>query len=142
MKKRVLSLILAALLLLTAPLLLFGCGGASPLATYAYMGVYVDPAIESEYESYAELIEFIYEDTYLKLYEDGTWVIDTPLFLSFTSEIDKGTYTVEDGVYEFDGFEYDMDTYGRLDTDGCFEIYFMVPNGVDYTKAMSIYYGG
>ena len=139
MKKRIFSLVLAVILALSTMLSLASCIGESYDEKLAFDGAYVNPAMQSEFATSAELIEFIYEDTYLKLNDDGTWVIDTPTFWVFNSEIDKGTYTFEDGLYNFYGFEYGMDAYGKLE-NGRFEIYFEIPDGMGYTKVMSIYY--
>lgn len=139
MKKRLLTLTLAVLLVVPMLLLTVGCSSKEEVEKLEYDSVDINPYISSEFSTSADLFNFVYEDTYLKLYEDGTWVIDTPIFLFFNSDIDKGTYTVEDGVYTFYGFEYDMDTYGKFE-NGMFEIYFMMPDGTGYTKAFSIYY--
>ena len=139
MKKRILTVTLAAILVVAIMVVTTGCGNTSGTKRYEYNGVSINSQITSSYATFDEMIAFVYEDTFLKINDDGTWVIDVPLFLFFNSNIDEGTYTVEDGVYTFEGFEYGMQAYGVETSDG-FEIYFMIPNGIGYSKAMSIYY--
>ncbi len=114
MKKRIVSALL--LFVLFASLLSFT--GCMSKPQYRYSGI----STHSAYSDLREEMDFIYEDTFLLLEDDGSWRIYTPLFLFFKMNIDKGTYTVEDGVYTFEGFEYGMETTGEKTDDG-FTIY-------------------
>ena len=139
MKKKLLTLLLISALMVTVLACFTGCGIGGKTEKYAYKSAYANYLVDFETSDPQGTLEFIYEDTYLKLYDDGTWVIDMPIFLFINSNIDEGTYMVEDGTYYFDGFEYGMDAYGEKSEDG-FEIYFLVREGKTYTKAMAIYF--
>lgn len=119
MKKKILSMLLAFVLLLSL-LSLSGCGAEKKYD-------YEDVSTHVLYASLKDEFKFIYEDTRLNIYDDGTWSIDESIFLFFRSKIDKGTYTVEDGLYTFEGFEYGMKATGKETDDGGFEIYFSEP---------------
>ena len=116
MKKRLLALTLVFVMLFS-----FASCGAS-VGKYEYTGL----TTSAGYTELRDSLDFVYEETFLNLKEDGTWSIDFPIILFISSKIDKGTYTVEEGVYTFEGFEYGMDAYG-VETDNGFDIYFMDP---------------
>lgn len=104
-------------MLLMSLLLLSGCGRKMK---YEYEGCSANIA----YRSLNDKFDFVYEDTRLNIYDNGTWSIDEKLFLFIRLKTDKGTYTVKDGVYTFEGFEYGMKATGKKTEDGGFEIYF------------------
>ena len=89
------------------------------LEKYEYTGL-------DAYGEFAEgkgLMNFVYEETYLKFFEGDKWNIDMETIVPFGAPIDEGTYTVKDGIYYFDGFEYGLETYGEKTADGGFVIY-------------------
>lgn len=140
MKKRLFALMLAVILVISLLFSFAGCesnGGYTE--KYAYSHCYADYSITEEYVTFDETLEFIYSDTYLKLYDDGTWIIDTPVFLSSSMNIDEGTYEFDGDEYVFHGFEYGMKSVGYKSGDE-FIIKFLVPNGYGYITAMSITY--
>ena len=92
MKKRLLTFALAALLLLTAMVSFAGCGlNTGYEKKYEYSSTYVNSTFRSEFATSEELFGLIYEDTSLKLYEDGTWISDYSAFWFIKSDLDKGT---------------------------------------------------
>lgn len=128
MKKRILSIVMVALLL-TSLLLVSSCGLPSMLKrmgaehSFGYSGCFTYPSFS---EMRSNLI-FVYSDTTLHLYGDGTWTIemnDPSIFVD--GVLDQGSYTVEDGVYTFDGFEYGFDAKGEMGEEE-FSIYFNEP---------------
>ena len=138
--KKFLTFVLVGMLCIVMMLSFTGCAFNNNYTDkYEYSGAYVNSTIASEFATSQELFEYVYEDTCLKLFDDGKWVIDYNIFLFINSNIDEGTYTVEDGVYKFEGFEYGLSAYGEK-TDEGFEIYFMMPDGYTYIRAFSIYY--
>ena len=118
MKKRILSIIMAATLLVLL-LSTVGCGAADQYD-------YSKSSASSTFLSLKDDLDFVYEETRLNLEEDGTWSIDMSIFLFFRSDIDEGTYTVENGLYTFEGFDYGLDATGKKTENG-FEIYFAHP---------------
>ena len=135
MKKRIIAISLMVLMMLFA---LSACGSATT-QKYKYSHSYVaNYGYDGEY-NLDETFEFIYSDTYLKINDDGTWSIDTPLFLFINMDIDKGTYEVDSsGRYRFYGFEYGMTAYGERSGDQ-FTIRFITPGSKNETM-MAIYY--
>lgn len=124
MKKKIVAIVMAFILSATA-LTFVGCGSSDGW-DYSHITTNREYADVSEMNELANLLDFVYEDTTLKIKDDGTWKIDTPLFLFFRSNVDKGTYTVKNGIYVFEGFEYDLKTIGEKTSNG-FNIYFLSP---------------
>ena len=111
MKKKLFALLLATILIVSLLLSLTACGGNRGYSEkYRYSGCYVNRTISSEYSTFDETLEFIYSDTFLKLYDNGKWVIDTSGL--FSTNIDQGTYELNGNEYIFHGFEYGMKTIG------------------------------
>lgn len=132
------ALFLALVLLLS---LICSCGSASCVVKEEYSSTATHNLASSEFAYLDDTLDFVYEDTTLKIYDDGTWCIDMPIILFITSKIDQGTYTVdENGLYEFEGFEYGMDAYGK-ETDSGFEIYFRAPTVTGYETLFTLYFG-
>lgn len=78
----------------------------------------------------AKELNGIYNDTSLYLYKNGTWSINPHGFLFWLS-VDKGTYTVENGVYILSGFEFndiECTAIGEM-TEDSFDIRISFPNG-------------
>ena len=129
MKKRLLSTVMAVLLLASI-LTVAGCGLPSMLKmmgaehSFGYSNCYTSPTFSNMRSN----LIFVYSDTTLHLYGDGTWTIDMDDPSIFVDGvIDQGTYTVEDGVYTFDGFEYGFAATGEMDESGII-IYFNEPD--------------
>ena len=124
MKKKIVAVVMALILSATT-LMLVGCDSSDG---WDYSKITTSGEYDniSEMNELVNLLDFVYEDTTLKIKDDGTWKIDTSLFLFFRSTIDKGTYTVENGVYVFEGFEYGFETTGEETSNG-FNIYFLSP---------------
>lgn len=134
MKKRIIAV---SLIVTFIVILLCGCGHGGK-ETYKYSHA-TATSYGSDYE-FKETVEFVYSDTNLKLYEDGTWCIDTPVFLFFNMKIDKGTYEIDStGRYVFDGFEYGLSSYGTHEGN-TFKIYFVGPASTNYATIMTLYY--
>jgi len=115
MKKQILSILLIVSMFISA-FSFMGCGSS---AKYAYE----ECSTHYPYNSLVDELDYVYEDTRLNIYENGTWSIDMSFILFIRSKIDKGTYTVENGVYTFEGFEYGWAATGK-ETDEGFEIAF------------------
>lgn len=81
-------------------------------------------------------IQYVYEDTSLKLFADGEWIIDTPLFFSLYTSIDKGQFTVTDDVYTLEGFDYGVAAYGEKTASG----FAIAVYTADNTKVCTIHY--
>ena len=138
MKKRILALFVTAVLVVSSLFSLTACNGKKGNAEkYTYVTCSVNRSVFAGYDTFDETMEFVYSDTKLKLYDDGTWSIDTTGL--FSSEIDEGTYTVNGNKYTFSGFEYGMKTEGYK-SGNQFIIEFKAPNGYGYTTAMSLTY--
>ena len=119
MKKRLLSILLLATLLVSI-LSMTSCGLPSMINTigaehsFEYSGCLTMPS----YSQMRDSLSYDYADTTLYLYKNGTWSInmtDPSLFVD--SVLWKGTYTVEDGVYTFEGFEYDLVSTEEMQDD-------------------------
>ena len=128
MKKRLLSLVIAVILVVSSLFSLVACNGGKRgySEKYEYATCYVNYSVFSDYDTFDETMEFVYSDTYLKLYDDGTWIIDTSGLFSTT--IDEGTYELSGDTYTFKGFEYGMKTSGYKSGND-FVIEFRMPNG-------------
>jgi len=131
MKKKLLSILLI-IALFTLTFSMASCGLPSFIKmkgaehSFAFSGTYVSSA----YDEMRSSLKFLYEDTTLHLYDDGTWTIDMddPSIL-IDNTLDKGSFTVdENGVYSFEGFEYGLEATGEMKDDG-FNIYFKDPTG-------------
>lgn len=139
MKRKLLSLTLA-LVLLVSVLSMSSCGLPATLKmmgaehSFGFSRTYASPTF-SELKS---SMDFVYEDTTLHLYGDGTWTIDMNDTFFIDPVIDKGTYTVADGIYTFEGFEYGFDSTGKMDGD-TFEIYFADPTSTS-VNAFVLYF--
>ena len=119
--KKFLLIILAFSMILT----LCSCTiGKNYASKYAYTDVLIDHD-SSEIAEMKDLLHIVYEDTSLKLSDDGTWCIDMNIILFINSNIDEGTYTKDGDMYVFEGFEYGMDAYGYETEDG-FNIIFYI----------------
>ena len=136
MKKRLLSIALVAILLLSV-LSMASCGLPVVMKTKGaeYSFGYSSCSTTAEWSSMKGTLDFVYVDTTLYLCDDGTWMIvmdDEDLFTSLIVDgvIDEGTFTEQDGVYTFIGFEYEMETVGEM-SDDSFEIYFKDPTGTN-----------
>ena len=131
MKKRLIY-ILMILLTTALTLSIVGCSFNSirknKSAEYSFE--YENCILSSAYSELWGELDFIYEDTSLYLFKDGTWKIEMDDFTAFVDgTIDEGTYTVNsEGLYTFSGFEYGFKTTGRRFGDE-FEIYFKEPGG-------------
>ena len=122
--KKTLSLILVLVISLSLVLSLSACAEDTPSESYEFSHATITNNVPNEYRYLYDSVHELYSDTTLKFYEDGSFKIDTPLFLSFNMTIDEGTYSVNsDGKYFFRGFEYETSTYGYK-TDAGFEIHF------------------
>ena len=135
MKKR----IIAVLLLVCSLFVLCSCAlNAGAEQTYSFSNASVHLQVDG-YEYMDDTMEFVYEETFLKIFSDGTWVIDMEMFLFLNSNIDQGTYTLENGRYTFEGFEYGMDAVGQKTASG-FEIDFYIPLPSGYEKYITLYF--
>ena len=139
MKKR----LLAALLILCVALSAFavcGCsfGGMGGTEKYEYERTMMWMTVD-EYPNFGKTLDFVYEDTVLKIKDDGTWVIDFNIILFINSKIDKGTYTQNGDEYIMEGFEYGMDTIGRKNGD-TFAIDFYIPAPAGDEKLCTLYF--
>jgi hypothetical protein len=117
--------------LLALTLSMSGCGLPSMIKTKGadYSFKYSSCYAASAFSEMKGTLNFVYSDTTLHIYDDGTWTInmdDPSIFID--SIIDEGTYTVEDELYTFVGFEYGFDTTGKMEEEG-FRIYFIDPTG-------------
>ena len=118
MKRRIISLV-SLVAILTMLFAIVGCGSTEK---YDFKTTHT----QIDFSDFKGDMDFVYEDTRLNIKEDGTWTIDMRMFLFIRSNIDEGTYTVENGVYSFEGFEYGMKATGKETEEG-FEIYFADP---------------
>ena len=123
MKKRLLVVLLITCMVFAT--CSCGFGGIGKTEKYDYVRTAMWTTVD-EYPNFGKTLDFIYEDTVLKMKDDGTWVIDFNIILFINSKIDKGTYTIDGEKYLMDGFEYSMETIGRKTDDG-FKIDFYVP---------------
>ena len=89
---------------------------------YAYSSIQVNEA-PYEIAQLKDSLDFVYDETFLKLSDDGTWCIDMNIILFINSNIDEGTYTMDGDTYVFEGFEYGMDARG-YETEEGFDICF------------------
>lgn len=141
MKRKFLSALMVAVLL-TLVLCLTSCGIPSMMKmrgaeySFEYSSCFVSPT----FNQLKGTLSYLYEDTTLRLYDDGTWTIDMDdpsIFVDNT--LDKGTFTLdENGTYSFEGFEYDLETTGEMNENG-FSIYFKDPTGIA-TNAFVIHF--
>ncbi len=130
MKKRLLHTMIATVLLATI-LCMTGCGlfSSSKKNKADDAFAYSSCDVGTIYSSLKETMDFVYYDTSLYLFSDGTWVIDMNDATFIGDPIDKGTYIVEDGLYTFIGFEFGFETTGKKNGDK-FEIYFKDPTDI------------
>ena len=134
MKKTLLSLLIITALLLS----LCACSqNGEPSEKYAYSHSEISSAVPSEYDYLYDNVHFIYEDTELKLFDDGTWCIDTSFILSFRLNVDEGSYVYNEDAdrYTFSGFEYDTDVYGYKSSDE-----FVLVFSISGTTLFTVYY--
>ena len=116
MKKRIMAFFVLVFTLLSVS----ACSANAQ--KYEYDGMIQHRFFEEDNEQYA-LLDFVYDDTFLELSDDGSFKISINIILFINSTVDKGTYTVADGIYTFNGFEYGLAASGKA-TDQGFEIYF------------------
>ena len=116
MKKRITSLLLAAMLLLTL-VAFVGCGETGTQYTC------VDVDVLSDDSAYAN-VEDLIKGTVLVINEDGTWKLSKPIIAFIKIDVFSGTYTEKNGIYAFEGFDFDLAARG-VETDGGFEMYFV-----------------
>ena len=140
MKKRIFALFASIVLVFAVSIVSTGCTRKDNyIEKYAFSSYYVNHSAITNYSSLEPTIEFLYSDTFFKLYEDGTWKIDEPVLLGFSSTIDAGTYTADGNTYNIVGFEYGMTSVGYK-TDTTFTINFKYHNGISYVTAMTLTY--
>ena len=134
MKKRVISLIVAVLVIFSA----VGCMDNAD-STYTFSKANVTEAFVEEDSIIAATFESRYEGTKLKIFDDGSWIIDGTVGFVSNAKIDMGTYTVDGDIYIFEGFEFEMDVYGTA-VDGGFKIEFYIPKQASDDLAAELYY--
>ena len=127
MKKRITSLLLAAMLLITL-VAFVGCGEKGTQYKYSkiFYGDYV-PTVDDTTQS-------IYERAVLIINDDGTWKLAVNVVSSINIDIYKGTYTFEDDCYVFDGFDSEYPVIGYESKD-LFQLCFTLSEegtGVDF----------
>ena len=131
-------MLLLTVILLTAVFATCSCGFSGSTEKYEYERVQMWMSTP-EYPNFGNTLDFVYEDTVLKLNDDGTWVIDFNIILFINSKIDKGTYTQNGDEYIMEGFEYGMDTIGRKNGD-TFAIDFYIPAPAGDEKLCTLYF--
>lgn len=143
MKKRLLVSFSAVVLVIAMTLAFCSCeiNNNDYTQKYTYSSCDINEAVSDEYATLQETVEFVYSDCTLKFFDDGTWVIDTPILFVYNLNIDEGTYTVDEltGIYNMEGFEYGTKTHG-LETANEFVIYFTVPDGIGYATIFTLHF--
>ena len=147
MKKRIVSIVMLTVLLISL-VSMAGCGlpAMIKMKTADHTYGYSHCTTASEFSSMYNILHFIYVDTSLYISDDGTWMIamDETDFISdllVDGVIDEGTYTEENGVYTFVGFEDDFDATGSMQGDG-FVIDFVFPDQTgNIVTAYSLHFG-
>lgn len=118
MKKRIVSILLAAMMLFTL-VALVGCGETGTEYTYSEI------VMGDNNEGYDESMEEVYERAVLIINEDGTWKLSGKVIAFIKIDLFSGTYTVDDfGIYTFEGFEEGLNVKGTETEDG-FELYYL-----------------
>ena len=117
MKKRIISFILVILVVFS----LASCSAGGD--TYDFEKATVTSVLSGTSVDMESTFEFVYDDTKLRISDDGDWAIEQNFLLFITINIDEGTYEMNGDTYVFDGFEYGMNAYG-VKTDEGFEIDF------------------
>ena len=130
MKKRILSSVMLVLLLVSL-VSMAGCGLPSMLQALGAEESFEFSVCYSTSgaSSMRTTLDYVYADTTLHLYDDGTWTINRGgLFKGGVFE--QGTYTVlKGGIYVFEGLEYGMDVSGEV-TESGFRIHLKDFSGV------------
>ena len=126
--------ILATVLVLV--ILVASLSSCSLFDKYSARYEYVSAESYGEYSQMRGTLDFIYVETFLKIYGDGSWNIDVDSFIPIGSPLDKGTYTKSGDTYKFTGFEYGLETYGEETEDGGFVIYMKAPYHSSVTNAI------
>ena len=89
MKKRILAVFLLAVTLFA----LCSCAvNRGAIQEYYFDRAVIHPDFPM-HNTLETLSTDVYEETFLKLFDDGRWVIDMPLGSFFDGNIEKGTYT-------------------------------------------------
>ena len=144
MKKRLFISVSAIIIVIAMLLALSGCelNNSEYSQKYSYSRCEINQELAGEYSALIDTVELVYSDCSLKLFDDGTWVIDYPILGMFNINIDEGTYVQSNDSYFFTGFDYgDLSTYGYETADG-FVIYFAVHDSATYlnTTLMTLYF--